>query len=69
MVRLELHFHDADLHALAIIAVVVLAYGGPEVAKVGAALLCLVYAGLVVVGLVESRPEPPCTTHALPPMM
>jgi hypothetical protein len=57
------------LHALAIIAVVVLAYGGPEVAKVGAALLCLVYAGLVVVGLVESRPEPPCTTHALPPMM
>jgi hypothetical protein len=63
----ELHFHDPDWRIVFAIVAAVLAFGGPEVAKLGAALMCVVYGGLIVVGLVESRPAPPCTTHVMPP--
>jgi hypothetical protein len=64
---LQVRLHARDWRALLVIAAVVLAYGGPDVAELGAGLLGLVMGGLIIVRIVESRPVGPCTTRVLPP--
>ncbi len=63
----EVHLHINDWRAVAVLAAVALALSGLEVARVGAALLCVVFIGLVALAVAEWRPVPPCTTHVLPP--
>ncbi len=64
---LEPQLHINDWRATLVLAVVSLALKGPEAAALGANLLCVVFAGLIALRLVESRPVGPCTTRVLPP--